>query len=416
MRVYVINQRKEPLMPTTPCKARKLLKQGKAKVVKREPFTIQLLYATGETKQDITLGVDAGSKIIGLSATADKQELFSAEVELRNDIVDLLSTRREFRRTRRNRLRYRKPRFLNRVCSKNKGWLAPSVENKIQTHLKIVEKVHKILPITKIITEVASFDIQKIKNPNIEGVEYQQGEQLGFWNVREYVLWRDGYKCQGKKGCKNKILNVHHIESRKTGGNSPSNLITLCTECHKDYHAGKLKLNLKRGQSFRDATFMGIMRWTFYNRLKELYPNVKMTYGYITKNTRIQNNLPKEHRIDALCITGNPQVKRLDYWYYIKQVRRHNRQIHKASILKGGKKKLNQAPYLVKGFRLFDKVKYKGEECFIFGRRSSGYFDLRKLDGTVIHRSANCKDLKLISKAKTLLWERRIDVAVSSHD
>ena len=403
-------------MPTTPCKARKLLKQGKAKVVKKEPFTIQLLYATGETKQDITLGVDAGSKIIGLSATTDKQELFSAEVELRNDIVDLLSTRREFRRTRRNRLRYRKPRFLNRVYSKNKGWLAPSIENKIQTHLKIISKIHEILPISKIIIEVASFDIQKIKNPDIEGEQYQQGEQLGFWNVREYVLWRDGYKCQGKKGCKNKILNVHHIESRKTGGNSPSNLITLCESCHKDYHAGKLKLNLKRGQSFKDAAFMGIMRWTFYNRLKELYPNVKITYGYITKNTRIQNNLPKEHRIDALCISGNPNVKRLDYWYYIKQVRRHNRQIHKANILKGGKKKLNQAPYLVKGFRLFDKVKYKGEECFIFGRRSSGYFDLRKLDGTVIHRSANCKDLKLISKAKTLLWERRIDVAVSSHD
>lgn len=403
-------------MPTTPCKARKLLKQGKAKVVKREPFTIQLLYATGETKQDITLGVDAGSKIIGLSATTDKQELFSAEVELRNDIVDLLSTRREFRRTRRNRLRYRKPRFLNRVYSKNKGWLAPSIENKIQTHLKIISKIHEILPISKIIIEVASFDIQKIKNPDIEGEQYQQGEQLGFWNVREYVLWRDGYKCQGKKGCKNKILNVHHIESRKTGGNSPSNLITLCESCHKDYHAGKLKLNLKRGQSFKDAAFMGIMRWTFYNRLKEIYSNVKITYGYITKNTRIQNNLPKEHRIDALCISGNPNVKRLDYWYYIKQVRRHNRQIHKANILKGGKKKLNQAPYLVKGFRLFDKVKYKGEECFIFGRRSSGYFDLRKLDGTVIHRSANCKDLKLISKAKTLLWERRIDVAVSSHD
>lgn len=416
MRVYVINQRKEPLMPITPCKARKLLKQGKAKVVKREPFTIQLLYATGETKQDITLGVDAGSKIIGLSATTGKQELFSAEVELRNDIVDLLSTRREFRRTRRNRLRYRKPRFLNRVYSKNKGWLAPSVENKIQTHLKIISKIHEILPISKIIIEVASFDIQKIKNPDIEGEQYQQGEQWGFWNVREYVLWRDGYKCQGKKGCKNKILNVHHIESRKTGGNSPSNLITLCESCHKDYHAGKLKLNLKRGQSFKDASFMGIMRWTFYNRLKEIYSNVKITYGYITKNTRIQNNLPKEHRIDALCISGNPNVKRLDYWYYIKQVRRHNRQIHKANILKGGKKKLNQAPYLVKGFRLFDKVKYKGEECFIFGRRSSGYFDLRKLDGTVIHRSANCKDLKLISKAKTLLWERRIDVAVSSHD
>jgi len=394
-------------MPTTPSKARKLLKQGKAKVIKREPFTIQLLTATGETKQDITLGVDAGSKAIGLSVTTDKDELFSAEVELRNDIVDLLSTRRQNRRTRRNRLRYRKPRFLNRVGSKNKGWLAPSIENKINTHLKVISKIYEILPISKTIVEVASFDIQKIKNPDIQGKEYQQGEQLDFWNVREYVLFRDGHKCQGRKGCKNKILNVHHIESRKIGGDSPNNLITLCENCHEDYHDGRLKLNLKRGQSFRDATFMGIMRWSFYNRLKEIYPNVQMTYGYITKNTRIVNGLPKEHRIDALCISGNLSVKQSEYWYYIKQIRKHNRQIHKANILKGGKKKLNQAPYEVKGFRLFDKVKYKGQECFIFGRRSSGYFDLRKLDKVVVHRSASYKDLELIQKSNSLLIERR---------
>ena len=152
---------------------------------------------------------------------------------------------------------------------------------------------------------------------------------------------------------------------------------------------------------------MGIMRWTFYNKLKELYPNTKTTYGYITKNTRITNNLPKEHRIDALCIIGNPAVKRLDSWYYIKKVRCHNRQIHKANILKGGKKKLNQAPYIVRGFRLFDNVRYKNQECFIFGRRSSGYFDLRKLDGTVIHRSASCKNLELLQTRKGLLIERR---------
>jgi N6-L-threonylcarbamoyladenine synthase len=396
-----------PLMPCKEAKARKLLRDNLARVIKREPFTIQLIFECENQVQDITLGVDAGSKIIGLSATTDKQELFSAEVVLRNDIVDLLSTRRQNRRTRRNRLRYREPRFLNRVGSKNKGWLAPSIENKIQTHFSIVDKIHKILPITKIIVETASFDIQKIKNPNIQGKEYQQGNQLDFWNVREYVLWRDGYKCHGRKGCDNKILNVHHIESRKVGGNAPNNLITLCEDCHNDYHNGKLKLNLKRGQSFKDAAFMGIMRWSFYNRLKEIYPNVQMTYGYITKNTRIDNQLPKEHRIDALCITGNLLVKRLDSYYYIKQVRKHNRQIHKANILKGGIKKLNQAPYLVKGFRLFDKVKYKGQECFIFGRRSSGYFDLRKLDGTVIHRSASYKDLKLISQKKCLLIERR---------
>ena len=407
MRVYVLNQRKEPLMPTTPRKARLLLKEGKAKVVKREPFTIQLLYATGEAKQDIILGVDAGSKKIGLSATTDKQELFSAELELRNDIVDLLSTRRQNRRTRRSRLRYRKPRFLNRVSRKKKGWLAPSIEHKINTHLHIINKLHQILSITKIIVEVASFDIQKIKNPDVSGKEYQQGEQLGFWNIREYVLWRDGHKCQGKKGCKNKILNVHHIESRKIGGDSPGNLITLCEECHTDYHNGKLKLNLKRNQSFRDAAFMGIVRWAFYNKLKEIFPDVKMTYGYITKNTRIQNNLPKEHRIDALCISGNPTVKRLDCWYYIKKVRNQNRQLHKNTILKGGYRKANKAQKYVFGYQLFDKVKYKNQECFIFGRRSSGSFDVRKLDGTKLSAGVTYKKLELIEKAKSYLIERR---------
>lgn len=395
-------------MPTTPRKARKLLQEGKAKIVKRTPFTIQLLIATGETKQDIVLGVDAGSKTIGLSATTNKKEVYSAEVQLRNDIVDLLSTRRENRQKRRYRLRYREARFLNRVKSKHKGWLAPSIENKINTHLMIIKKLHQILPITKIIIEVASFDIQKIKNPDIQGIEYQQGEQLNFWNVREYVLFRDNHQCQGKKGCKNNILNVHHIESRKTGGNAPNNLITLCEECHKDYNNGKLKLNLKRGQSFKDATFMGIMRWSFYNRLKELYQDVKMTYGYITKNIRIQNNLPKEHRIDALCITGKPNVIKSDTWYFIKQVRKHNRQIHKANILKGGVKRLNQAPYKVKEFRLFDKVLFERQECFIFGRRVNGYFNIRKLDGEVIRESVSFKKLKLLEKRKSLLIEKII--------
>jgi hypothetical protein len=403
-------------MPCGTVKANRLLKQGKAKVVKRTPFTIQLLQATGETKQDIVIGVDAGSKTIGLSATTKKQEVFSTEVELRTDITDLLSTRRQNRRTRRNRLRYRKARFLNRISSKNKGWLAPTIENKIDTHLKIVEKAYQILPITKIIVEVSSFDIQKIKNPDIQGKEYQQGENLGFWNVREYVLFRDGHKCKGKNGCSNKILNVHHIESRKIGGDSQENLITLCEDCHNNYHSGKLKLNLKRGQSFRDAAFMGIMRWAFYNRLKKLYPNVNLTYGYITKNTRITNNLPKEHRIDALCISGNPTVEQLDTYYFVKQVRNHNRQIHKANILTGGKKKLNQAPYLVKGFRLFDKVKFQEKECFIFGRRSSGYFDLRTLDGIKVHASASVKKLELLELRKSLLWERRKQVfGVSEH-
>lgn len=410
MLVYVLNKNGNPLMPCKPSKARKLLKLNKAKIIKREPFTIQLLYGSSGYKQDINLGVDAGSKHIGLSATTETKELYAADVELRSDIVDSLSTRRQNRRTRRNRLRYRAPRFNNRVHSKNKGWLAPSIEQKIQCHFKVVKDIHKILPITKIIVETASFDIQKIKNPKISGTEYQQGEQMDFWNIREYILHRDSHICQCCKGkSKDKRLNVHHIESRKIGGDSPNNLITLCETCHRGYHKGTTKLpkNIKRGMSFRDATFMGIMRWNFYNRLKGIYPNVNMTYGYITKNTRITNNLPKEHYVDARCISGNPNVKLLGYYFYQKKVRCHNRQIHKANILKGGKKKLNQAPYLVKGFRLFDKVLFDNQECFIFGRRSSGYFDLRKLDGTKIHNSASYKNLKLLETRKTYIVERK---------
>lgn len=393
-------------------KVRRLLKNSLAHVVCRIPFTIQLDYDTTDYTQPVSLGVDAGSKHIGISATTSDKELYAADVELRNDIVDKLSTRRELRRTRRSRLRYRKARFNNRVSSKRKGWLAPSVENKIQTHLTVVEKIHKFLPITNIVVEIASFDIQKINNPIISGSEYQQGEQLDFFNVREYVLFRDNHICQHCKGkSKDKVLNVHHIESRKAGGDSPNNLITLCETCHKAYHRGEFELNIKRGKSFRDAAFMGIMRWSFYDRLKNIYPNVSMTFGYITKNARITNNLPKEHYVDARCISGNPVAKPLGYYFYQKKVRCQNRQIHKANFLKGGRKKLNQAPFLVKGFRLFDLVEYQKELYYIFGRRSNGSFDIRKLDGTKVNKgSINCKYLRLVDKRKSILIEKRMQV------
>ena len=164
--VFVLSQRGEPLMPTKPQKAKKLLKQKKARVAGYDPFVIQLLYATGETKQDITLGVDAGSKRIGVSATTQSQELYSAEIELRNDVPALISTKKQYRRSRRYRkTRYRKARFNNR--KRSEGWLAPSVQNKVNSHIRMINKIHDILPISKIVVEVASFDIQKIKNPDI---------------------------------------------------------------------------------------------------------------------------------------------------------------------------------------------------------------------------------------------------------
>ena len=408
--VYVLSKTGQPLMPTeNHAKVRILLKQGKAKVVHSCQFTIQLLYSSTNYTQKVTLGVDSGSKHIGLSATTKNKVLFESDVELRNDIADLLSTRRELRRSRRSRkTRHRKPRFDNR--RRGNGWLAPSVKQKVDSHITMIAKVHKILPISNIVVEVASFDIQKIKDPTISGTDYQHGEQLGFWNVREYVLFRDEHTCQcchGKSG--DKILNVHHIESRKTGGDAPNNLITLCETCHTGYHKGTVKLpkTIHRGMSFKDATFMGIMRWALYEKLNAIYPDVKLTYGYITKNTRIKNGLPKDHYIDARCISGNPNAVSNGDVYYYKKVRCHNRRIHKNTILKGGYRKRNQSPYEVMGFRLFDKVRWKGQTCFIFARRSTGRMDLRLLDGTHINASVGYKNLKLLKMRSSYLIEQR---------
>ena len=403
--VYVLNINGQPLMPTQRHgKVRRLLKAEKAKVIKRCPFTIQLLYETQDNVQPVSLGVDAGSKYIGISATTEEIVLYEAEIELRNDIVKLLSDRREQRRGRRNRkTRYRKPRFNNR--RRKDGWLAPSVQNKVDSHLTAIRKVHEILPVTKVIVEVASFDIQKIKNLDIKGTEYQKGEQLGFWNVREYVLWRDNHECQYCHGkSKDPVLNVHHIESRKTGGNAPNNLITLCETCHHDYHQGKIKLNIKRGNSYKDATFMGIMRWALYNKLKELYPNIFLTYGYITKHLRIKYNFPKEHYVDARCISGNPQAIPLDYIFYQRKIRCHNRKLHRATVCKGGKRKNNQLPKHAFGFQLFDKVKLPNKIVgFVFGRKSNGSMLVKSISGDYIKEITRNKLIKLEKRRNILI-------------
>jgi RRXRR protein/HNH endonuclease len=408
MFVYILNCHGQPVMPCQPRKARLLLKQGKAKVVKMVPFTLQLLYGSSGYKQEVSLGIDAGTQHIGVSATTEQHVLFEAEVHPRTDIQELLATRHQLRRARRSRkTRYRKARFLNR--KKPEGWLSPSVEHKVESHIKIIRLVHTCLPVTKTLIEVAQFDLQKIKNPEIEGVEYQQGPQLGFWNTREYVLARDSHRCHWCNGkSKDPILNVHHIESRKTGGDSPDNLITLCKTCHDLIHRKHQEYKIERkSRGFREATQMGIIRWSIYQQAKVLFPNVYLTYGYLTKHKRITYGLEKSHLIDARCISGNPKASPDGTWHLIKMVRRNNRQLHKTTIRKGGKRQRNTALKYVHGFRLFDCVTYRGTPCFIFGRRSSGYFDLRTLDGTKIHASAIFKHLKHVQKASALLVERR---------
>ena len=409
--VYVLNIDGRPLMPTERLgRVRRLLKEQKAIVVDYQPFTIKLAYECPNRTQDVSLGVDAGSKHVGLSATTTKKVLFEAQLELRADIVKKLATRREFRMTRRNRkTRYRKSRFLNRTKSKKKGWLAPSIRHKVWAHLWNIGRIKRILPISRITIEVAQFDTQLLKAKELglsvpQGTDYQKGEQLGFWNVREYVLFRDGHKCRcckGKSG--DSILNVHHIESRKTGGDAPNNLVTLCETCHKKYHKGEIKLpqTIRRGTSYKDAAFMGVIRKEVY-RMSRIVNNtlacpVGITFGYITKNTRIRCGLSKEHTVDARCISGNPMAKSNGATYVIKPLRHHNRQLHKASILTGGIRKNNQATKEVFGFRLMDTVLYNGQVCYVNGRRTSGKFSLVDINGKVLTNSASYRKLTRIN-------------------
>ncbi len=400
MLVFVISKEGLPLMPCKPATARKLLRNGYAKVAKRKVFTIQLNFECEDEVQDITLGIDPGYKNVGISAVTDKKELFSATAELRTDIVKLLSEKLMYRRGRRNKLWYRKARFLNRG-NKSKGWLAPSVEHRLESHVRIVNFIKSILPITQITVEAAAFDIAKIKNPEISGTEYQNGIQKDFWNVREYVLYRDNHTCQADT-CKHKdkILNVHHIVSRQTGGDRPDNLITLCETCHKAYHKGKIELNIKKSKGFKAETIMSILRWKIVDNIRELGNNVNITYGYITKSARIALGLNKTHSNDAFCIAGSNKQDKLNRSYFIKFVRKCNRSLFKANLLKGGKRKVNTIKQAF-GFKRFDKVLYNKIECFIYGLRSSGYFDIRHLTGEKISASAKYTNLKLIESFKT---------------
>jgi len=405
--VYVLDIVGKPLMPTERHgKVRRLLRDGKAHVVKLQPFTIQLDYESTTYRQEVSLGIDAGSVHIGVSATTEKKELFAAEVVLRTDIVEKETSRKELRRGRRNRkTRYRQTRFDNR--RKKEGWLAPSIRYKMDSHLNVIRLVHSLLPVTKTTIEVAQFDAQKIKNNAIQGVEYQKGEQMGFWNVREYVLARDNHQCQHCKGNSgDKILNVHHIESRKTGGNAPNNLITLCETCHKAYHRGEFELKVKRSTSLRDAAAMNIMRWGVYNKVKNEFDNVYLTFGYITKYTRIENSIGKTHCADAFCISNNIKAQRLDYYLKCRCLQRHTRKLHVCNPKNKGIRRSAVASHWIGKSRLqrYDSVEWNKIRCFIFGS-AHGRLYLRDIDRKSITPKSpvSNKEVKYIHRNNKLL-------------
>jgi hypothetical protein len=239
MYIFVLNSDGLPLMPTKRNKmVREVLKNGDAKIVSHSPFTIQFLKPVKNHVQELTFGGGLGYKFLGYSVVGINIEYVGGEFLLRCDISDLIEEKSNYRNLRRQKLRYRKARFNNRKVEE--GWIPPSIEHKKESQIKLIKKICSIIPVKNIILEVGNFDIQKINNPDISGVDYQNGDMKGFSNVKEYVRFRDDHECQNPT-CKNedtnKILQVHHIKFRKFGGSdAPSNQITLCSKCHQPKH------------------------------------------------------------------------------------------------------------------------------------------------------------------------------------
>ena len=383
MRVFVKNMRGQALMPCSQRKARIVLKQNKAKIIGYKPFTIQLTYATGEAKQDIHVGIDEGARHIGIAITSQNKVLAKGEVELRQDVHSLLTTRAMYRRCRRNRkTRYRKPRFLNR--KRKDGWLPPSTEGKLNANFFWIDKFCSLVPNPILHIEVGKFNIAKMINPSIMGAEYQQGQCVGYYGVRYFVFDRDNYTCQVCGKSKGKVLHTHHIRYKSLGGTDRAdNLITVCTECHtsKNHKEGgilyKWMKEGKKVKQYKEATFMNILRARTYKK----YPNAIITYGSITTPKRKELGLAKTHYNDAIAITNIDNIKEnTNQIFYIKQFRKKKRSLHEATARKGKKepnrsqKRNKKNTKEVNGWYLNDKVVIQGKTGWISGFSGSSAY------------------------------------------
>jgi len=391
--VYVINKNNEPLMPCSNVIARLLLKQGKARCTRRTPFTIKLRYDSTGYTQDLTLGIDTGSRYVGSAVLNTKNEIvYMAQVEVRNNVTEKMKKRSVYRRTRRNRKnRYRQPRWLNRANSKREDRFSPTMTSKIDSHLKEIKFVKSILPISKVIIETATFDAHSLKNPGVlqNKTLYQKGTNYGFANTKAYVLNRDSYTCQKCKA-KNTRLEVHHIMYRKNGGSDEQeNLICLCKTCHDKIHAGtiKLKKSGKTKGNLKHATQMNSIRKQLLKRVES-----EETFGYITKENRQLLGLPKEHYYDAVAIAsrGNQVTFKTNNVLFKKCVSSGDYQQSK-----GVRSQMKIPTGKIRGFRKFDKVKYFGKEYFIKGRMSDGYCILMDITGKKIDFSDAPRGFKL---------------------
>lgn len=319
-KVYVLNIEGKPLMPCSCCKAKKLLRDKKARVVKKFPFVIQLNFSCENKVQKVSLGIDSGYENIGFSAVSETKELISGTVKLDGKTSERLQKKKMYRRNRRSKKWYREPRFLNRA--RKEGWLPPSIQRRYNTHLNIINKLTKILPISETIIEVANFDIQKIMNPEISGTDYQQGSMYEYQNMRSYLMAREKGKCQlCSKDFKGQPSHIHHCKQKnEAGSNRPANLAILHKSCHTKLH--KQGLKLPKPKSYKPNTFMSIIRKKFWQDIDDL----QITYGYKTFVKRNELGLEKSHSTDAFVIANGDIQERSKSWN-IEQKRRHNRAI-----------------------------------------------------------------------------------------
>jgi len=367
-------------MPTSQQKARRLLREKKAKVIKRFPFTIQLLYSTGETKQNISCGIDSGYKSIGFSCRTDKRELISGEVTLENNVTRRLLEKRMYRRGRRNKLWYRKPRFLNRGIPK--GWLPPSIERRYQTHLHVISRLKALLPITDIIIEVGNFDIQKIMNPEIQGKEYQQGPMYGYENRIAYLISREQGKCQC---CKNKYKKgdgwrLHHIWGKEK--DRPEDWALLHESCHEKLHKNHEEeiLRKQKSKSYKDSTFMNIIRNKFQEDI-----DCQITFGYETHIKRNNLCLNKSHVNDAFVISGGENQERVNQ-YQVTQKHRNNRclQLNRKGFRPSIKKNRSiiqpKDLFWVNGIKYSCKGMFNRGSYISYGSKKKEYFKFKEVE------------------------------------
>ena len=402
MEVYVLNKEGKPLMPCKPVVARLLLKEGKAKCIRKTPFTIKLLVDTTEYKQEIIAGMDTGSKTIGCAAITNGKVVYQSEVAIRQDVSKKMEQRRMYRRNRRGRkTRYRKARWQNRASMRKTGRLTPSLNSKVDSHLREKMFVESILPVSRWKVETASFDIHKISNPKVRRWDYQKGSQKGFYNVKAYVLHRDGHQCQKCKTKKGK-LHVHHIIFRSNGGtDTPSNLITLCPSCHDKLHNGEFEIKGIRSKT-KHATEIGIVK----SQLKKQFGEFEETFGYQTKFKRERIlELPKTHYFDAvaICCEEGEIVDLSDTVYFKKHVSKGDYQQTKGSR---SEKRIPTGKLF--GLGKFDYIQTPKGIGFVKGKRSTGFFAISNIEGKVINPSVNVKkNCTRLQARTTTLTERR---------